>query len=133
MNLSKEILKMYVLTGTFLLVCSLFACQVQRKVGYELPNEMLPHVKVEYVNMCDRGAILFKLSCAKCHIKKVKGRKVIPDFPQEKLEGYSFRMENPAHESEIPETKVSTDELNLIITFLTYKKKSNVPLLPVNH
>ncbi|MBY0426395.1 MAG: hypothetical protein K2Q22_12210 [Cytophagales bacterium] len=125
-------MKGLVLMGTVLMFLYTVGCQVQRKPAYELPAAMLPHVKAEYAKMCDKGAVLYDLSCAKCHNKKVKGRKVIPDFPEEKLAGYSFRMENPAHESEIPETKVSGDELNYIITFLSYKKKSNVPLLPVN-
>jgi hypothetical protein len=96
----------------------------QNKVSYELPNEMSAAVKAEYIKQCDKGKILYDINCANCHTTKVKGKEIIPDFTSEQLIGYELRVLNPKHESEIPETTVTAEELGLIMTFLTYKKKN---------
>ena len=54
-----------------------------------------------------------------------KGRKtIIPDFDQQKLQGYTIRVSNKRHESSMPDSLVSEEELVLISTFLMYKKPS---------
>ncbi len=52
---------------------------------------------------------------------------VIPDFTDEQLVNYEIRILNQEHLSNIPEMEVAEDELATILTFLRYKKKSNVP------
>ena len=52
-----------------------------------------------------------------------KKEKIVPDFTAEQMEAYKVRISNPKHESEIPETTVTAEELSLIMTFITYKKK----------
>lgn len=102
----------------------LIACTAQKEVMYELPEAMLPHVKVEYARRCDKGKILYDLNCAKCHTTK-KGRKeVIPDFKPEQLSGYALRTSNARHESSMPDSLVTEEELGIIMTFLNYKKKN---------
>jgi hypothetical protein len=108
----------------------LIACTAQKQVAYELPEAMLPHVKVEYVKICDRGQVLYDLNCGGCHNSK-KGRKVIrPDFKPEQLTGYTLRVSNARHESSMPDSLVSEEELGIIMTFLSYKKK-NTPATAV--
>lgn len=103
----------------------LIACTAQKQVAaYELPEQMLPHVKVEYVKICDKGQVLYDLNCGGCHNAK-KGRKVIrPDFKPEQLTGYTLRVSNARHESSMPDSLVSEEELGIIMTFLSYKKKN---------
>ena len=103
----------------------LIACTAQKQVvAYELPEQMLPHVKVEYVKICDRGQVLYDLNCGGCHNAK-KGRKVIrPDFKPEQLTGYTLRVSNARHESAMPDSLVSEEELGVIMTFLSYKRKN---------
>lgn len=100
------------------------ACNSQKKVQYELPEAMLPHVKVEYTKRCDQGQILYDMSCGKCHTKIVKRKKIIPDFTSEQLIGYNLRVSNAIHESNMPDSLISEEELGIIMTFLTYKKKN---------
>jgi hypothetical protein len=107
----------------------LIKCHSQKKAQYELPEAMLPHVKVMYRVQCDKGQILYDLNCAKCHNTKVKGKEVIPDFKPEQLTGYTLRVANAQHEKNMPDTLVTEEELSIIMTFLGYKKKNN-PLLP---
>lgn len=106
----------------------LLACTAQKEPLYELPEAMLPHVKVEYVKRCDKGKILYDLNCARCHNTKVKRKEIIPDFNPEQLTGYTLRISNAQHESSMPDTLVTEEELGIIMTFLNYKIKNPVPL-----
>jgi len=100
-------------------------CTAQKKVAYEFPDAMLPHVKVQYIEQCDKGQVLYKLSCAKCHTTRVKRREIIPDFKEEQLRGYELRITNAKHTTSLPDSLVSEEELGLIMTFLRYKKRNN--------
>ena len=84
-----------------LLIVALVAvmCRTQKKAVYELPEAMLPHVKVVYEQRCEKGYALWKLNCAKCHTQKIKGKTVIPDFNPDQLTGYTIRVANKRHES----------------------------------
>lgn len=98
----------------------------KKEVLYEFPPEMAAPVQVEYAKICDKGQILYDLNCANCHNTKVKGQTVIPDFSQDQLKGYEMRVMNSKHEAELPDEKVTSEELGLITTFLIYKKKNAV-------
>ena len=115
----------------FVCISILAACTAQKELGYALPAEMLPQVKAEYAKRCEQGAALYKMSCGKCHNIK-KGRKeIIPDFRQDQLIGYTLRVSNAQHEANMPDSLVTEEELGIIMTFLGYKKKSNIPA--INH
>lgn len=99
-------------------------CKAQKKIGYEFPEAMAAPVRAEYTKLADKGQVLWNLNCAKCHNSKVNGKTVVPDFTLDQLRGYELRVSNPEHESGIPETTVTAEELGLIMTFLIYKKKN---------
>ncbi|GAL86194.1 hypothetical protein CHU_3117 [Sporocytophaga myxococcoides] len=100
-------------------------CVTRNNVSYNLPEAMLPHVKQEYLSRCEKGKILYDINCAGCHNTKVKGKIVIPDFTPEQLKGYELRITNARHSETLTDTTVTEEELGIIMTFLTYKKKSN--------
>jgi hypothetical protein len=102
----------------------LYNCTSQKKAEYDFPPQMLPHVQKAFKAQCDKGQTLYNLNCAKCHNYKVKGRTTIPDFRIEKLVGYTLRITNAKHKSELRDSSITTEELGLIMTFLTYKKKN---------
>lgn len=106
----------------------LFACTAQKEAVYELPEAMLPHVRVEYKKICDKGEALYQLNCGGCHNQKMGRKKVIPDFKPEQLTGYTLRISNARHESSMPDSLVTEEELGQIMTFLNYKKKT-VPMV----
>jgi cytochrome c5 len=95
----------------------------KKKETYEFPNAMAQPVRVEYAKLCEKGKILFEISCGKCHSKIVKGKLVIPNFTTEQLGAYSIRVANAQHEDNVSESTVSAEDLTLITTYLTYRKK----------
>lgn len=112
---------MIVLAGFVTLQC---LAQKSPKVTYEFPPQMLPAIQEQYLKLCEKGRVLYDLNCAKCHNTKVKGKTVIPDFSQEKLISYELRVANKEHEATMPETQLTAEELSMVTTFLTYKKKN---------
>lgn len=102
------------------------ACAVQKnKKGYELQAAMSPAVAADYAKQCEKGKVLYAINCGECHNKVVNKKTVIPDFTAAQLKGYELRVANPKHESSMPDTKVTAEELGTIMIFLTYKTKSN--------
>jgi len=102
----------------FLLACA------GPKASYQFPKEMLPHVRAEYLERCDRGKRLYELNCSGCHTIGKGRNAVIPDFDQVKLQGYAIRIANARHISSMPDSIVSEEELVLISNFLLYKTPS---------
>lgn len=92
----------------------------------EFPKEMAPAIQAEYAKLWEKGKVLYQLNCAQCHNVKKKRLYYIPDFTAEQLKGYEIRVSNPRHESEIPEERVSPEDLVMISTFLQYKSKSGI-------
>ena len=109
-----------------LIVFVLIQCHSQKKAQYELPDAMMPHVKVMYKVQCDKGQILYDLNCARCHNTKIKNKEIIPDFKPEQLTGYTLRVANAQHEKNMPDTLVTEEELGIIMTFLSFKKKNDL-------
>lgn len=107
-------------------VCLLFfiACASQKKVTYDFPPAMVGNIRAQFTEQCDKGKFLYDKNCARCHNTKVKGKTIIPDFSEEKLVGYAIRNSNKRHETSMPDTIVTAEELGLIMTFLTYKTKN---------
>ena len=77
--------------------------------------------------ICNKGLALWQLNCGKCHNQKVGNKIYVPDFTQMQLAGYELITGNKEHETNLSQAQISADELNNIITFLTYKKKSGIP------
>lgn len=112
----------WICTGIIGLI--LVECTAHKKILYEFPAEMAAPVQAEYAKNCDKGKALYDINCAGCHTTKIKGREVIPDFTAEQLEAYQVRVSNAKHETALSESNVSAEELSLIVTFLSYKKKN---------
>ncbi len=116
-------------TAAFLMIALHALAQKPAKKSaepYEFPAAMSERVRTEFKKQCDKGAALYAATCAGCHNKKVKGRIVIPDFSPEQIKGYEMRVMNRQHEEALPDDMITPEELGLISTFLTYKKKSGV-------
>lgn len=99
--------------------------EAQKKVKYDFPEAMSDEVREGFTKICDKGQILYNINCAKCHNIKIKGKSVIPDFSPSQLKGYELRVSNAQHENSMDDTMVTAEELGMISTFLTYKRKNS--------
>lgn len=114
-------------TNLFIVLCLcvsfLASAQKSKKVEYSFPAEMKPHVQEAYILEFAKGKILYDINCAKCHSRFEKKKEIIPNFTTEQFEAYKIRIANPDHEQTMTEEKLLPEELGMIITFLTYRKK----------
>lgn len=108
----------------FALLLPVFAHAQKNKISAAFPAEMSEAVRADYQKQWDKGRILWDMNCARCHNTKDRRREIIPDFRPEQLIGYELRVKNAQHDTGIAEERVSTEELGLIMTFLSYKKKN---------
>jgi cytochrome c5 len=113
------------ITFCLLLILSLIACSVEKKIAYDFPEAMLPEVKVAYKERCDKGQALYNIACSGCHNKGTKRKPIVPDFTADQLRGYALRVSNKLHEKNMPDSLVSEEELGIIMTFLSYKRKNS--------
>lgn len=118
-------MKPSVITCIVALCMAGFNSFAQKKVEYAFPAEMAPEIREQYEKMCDKGLILYRLNCAKCHTTFQRKKEIIPDFSYEQMDGYAVRISNPQHEMALPEEQVTPEELALIATFLNYKKRND--------
>jgi hypothetical protein len=105
------------------------SCLQSKKMTYEFPEAMTENVRKEYLRQCEKGAVLFDISCAKCHTKKTMFGKKIYDFTSEQLYSYEIRRSNKTHENTLTSETVTTEELGYIIVYLQYKKRSGMPFV----
>jgi len=110
-----------------IIVCIFFAaaCSTQQKIVYDFPAAMTPEIKSGYLKICEQGRVLYEKNCARCHTTILKGKKIIPDFTEEKMSGYAIRVSNKKHEDNLPDSLVTAEELGYIANFFAYKKKNN--------
>lgn len=71
-----------------------------------------------------QGKILFNTVCGGCHNFKEKNKEIVPDFSMPQLMDYEMRRVYPNHTDKLDDRHVNDDEMNKIILFLRFKKKS---------
>jgi hypothetical protein len=101
----------------------------KREINYTFPDDSLKmsdSAKTEFVKNFDKGQILYNIVCAKCHNKVVDGKEVVPDFSLPQLMDYEMRVQYPSHEGRLTEANLSVLELDHVVDYLRYKKKSGV-------
>lgn len=93
----------------------------QKKAEFDYPEYLATDdsTKKAFVKQFSQGRILYNITCAKCH--NLKG--VIPDFSLPQLMDYEMKL-YPVHMEKLNETKIADEELQKIILFLRFKKKS---------
>ncbi|MBJ7428177.1 MAG: hypothetical protein JHD28_04355 [Bacteroidia bacterium] len=96
---------------------------------YDMPEDSLTMTadkKQAFKESCDRGIIIYNTICAGCHNKLVDGKQVVPDFSLPQLMDYEIRIQYPSHEDRLKENNLTAQELDDVVNYLRYKKKSGV-------
>lgn len=80
--------------------------------------------RARFVKEFNKGRIIYKQTCAKCHNVTKDGKLYYPDFSIPQLIDYEMRIQYSAHEDELKETNLSPLEFDWVVLFLQYKKKN---------
>ena len=117
----------YLLVVIVLSSVVLWQCKTQQKrMTYVFPTIMKEEVKADFLRQCIKGEVLYEVNCAQCHSVKKGKQWTVPDFTTEQIFNYDMRLANIQHQDNLTVTKVTTEELGYILSFLSYKRKTNV-------
>ncbi len=97
------------------------------EILFDYPDDILEKDKPAFEKSIKKGKILYEINCERCHSPVVNGDTIVPDFSLPQLMDYEVRIQYPAHGEVMRETDVSVEELDVIVDFLRYKKRSGVP------
>ena len=106
-------------------------CANQKSPAIDYPPDMVADSQRVFAQHFEKGEILYRLNCAKCHDTLVDGRKVVPDFSLPQLLDYEMRFQYASHENRLREVDVSIAELDDIQHYLRYKKRSGILVSPL--
>jgi hypothetical protein len=99
------------------------ASRAQKKIEFDYPDDIADSSKKTFVKDFNKGHVLYKITCSKCHTTIEKGKEIIPDFSLPQLMDYEIRIW-PQHQEQLPDTKLADGELAKIVLFLRYKKRN---------
>lgn len=100
-----------------------------KKIEFTYPDDIADSSKKTFVKEFNQGNTLYGIMCSSCHNKTVDNKTLIPDFSLPQLMDYEMRMYTE-HGEDLGDNKVTDVEMQKIILFLRYKKKSGVTVRP---
>jgi hypothetical protein len=90
---------------------------------HDFPPKMTDEVRKAYIELFDKGKVLYEINCSKCHDSVSNGVLCMPIYTKEHLASYNLRLNSPEHEEALSESRVNAEELQNIMIFLTYYKR----------
>lgn len=111
------------ITLSFLLI--MFCVDAWAQKDFEYPEDSVSaESRKAFDKTFKQGKILFNTICGGCHNFKEKNKEIVPDFSMPQLMDYEMRRVYPNHTDRLDDRHVTDDEMNKIILFLRFKKKS---------
>jgi cytochrome c553 len=99
------------------------------KIEFDYPDDIADTAKKNFEKKFRQGHSIYVMTCASCHNKTVNGKSVIPDFSLPQLMDYEMRMA-PEHGEQLTDRFITDEEMQRVIIFLRYKKRSGVLVRP---
>jgi hypothetical protein len=119
----------YIVRVLLFLIFTNQASSAQKKTDFDIPVDSTSEISQKaFIKNFNQGKILYTMSCARCHNFKEGKKEIIPDFSLPQLMDYAMRIEYPEHQDRLKDTKITDEEMNKIILFLRFKKKSGKPI-----
>lgn len=109
---------------TCLMCLMTLVCTAQKKAVYDMPSGLPEKNQKQFIQFFTEGEAYYKISCAECHNIKEKKKTVYPHFTEAQLELYIMRIKNPEHTNRLTMKDISDEELQKIMHFLKYLKKT---------
>ena len=94
-----------------------------KNIQPNFPVRLSPSQKAEISKKWDKGKLLFKANCAKCHGVFTKGKDSIPNFSKVKMDLYATRFLARDPKNHAVMAQLYQEDFNTILVFLTYLKK----------
>lgn len=124
-TIKHEIMKNSILLLLIFKVAFYNELSAQKKIGFDYPEDSVTEEsKKAFVKQFNQGKVLYNITCSACHNFKEKSIEIVPDFSLPQLMDYEMRFQYSAHKERLNDTHITDEELNKVILFLRFKKKS---------
>jgi hypothetical protein len=105
------------------LFCSvLICCKTKKKVEYDIPSHYGKQARANAIDWFQKGEILYKVNCAKCHGIYKKGKESVPNFTKTQIDNYNAMYIRGDPKNHSVAAKLSQDQMYYILTFLRLRK-----------
>jgi len=114
--------KYFVFSVTMVFI--LAQCATQKKIEYDIPENLAEESKAELMVRLEKGVKLYKLNCTQCHGIFTKGKDNIPNFTDTQLDVYKkmYKVRDPKNHAFV--AKMPLADLDAIMKFLQLRKKA---------
>ncbi len=113
-----NILKRYGYYLSSIVVCVLLTQCMTHKEHYNIPANIPPEVRKNYLADLDKGKVLYKTNCSECHGIFTKGKDGVPNFSNQQIDRYSTRFIMRDPKNHAVAVKMNPQQLTEVITYL---------------
>ena len=99
------------------------------KARYVIPAAFPERSKDELYALLEKGRILYNGNCADCHNTVFAGKNRIPGFTSLQIDNYATAVAGRNAKNHAVIKQMSPEQLNQVITFLTYVKRRSTDSL----
>lgn len=115
-------MKKMIIALNIVLMMFLARCATEKKIEWNIPQNWNETMKEELRVNLEKGLQLYKPNCSGCHGIFKKGKDGIPNFTAKQLDLYRTRHAMKDSSNHAFAIKMSADDLNAVINFLTFRK-----------
>lgn len=101
----------------------LVQCHTQKKVAYNVDMDALKKVNPELEAQINEGMLLYKKNCTSCHGIFTDGKKGIPNFSKEQLDGYRANFVKKDKKNHAFAKDMTQLDIDKILLFLSLRKR----------
>ena len=109
---------------TIIIYLLIVECTTQKKAEYNISPDVGEPNRSLLIERCEKGKILYKINCSECHGIYTKGKDSIPNFTDQQIDNYTaLALADPENHAVMK--KISSQQLDYILTFLRLRKKES--------
>ena len=124
-NIKRSMMKCMFILTICLVICSFNTLMAQKPVEFDYPEDSVTaESKKAFTKTFSQGKALYTITCGGCHNFKEKNKDVVPDFSMPQLMDYEMRIQYIPHREKLDDRHITDEEMNKVIMFLRFKKKS---------
>ena len=107
---------------TWILSLLLFYCKPQKEVEYDIPSHYTPQARENAIDWFEKGKVLYRMNCAKCHGIYDRGKDSVPNFTKTQIDNYNAMYIKGDTSNHAVAVKMSSEQLYYVLTFLRLRK-----------
>lgn len=105
------------------LFCWFFVqCTGQKKTEYDIPAHYGQQARENAIDWFEKGKILYKINCSRCHGIYERGKDSVPNFTKTQIDNYNAMYIKGDPKNHSVAAKLSQEQLYYVLTFLRLRR-----------